>query len=679
MKINVLFVMLTVLSVFPAFLFAQKDTSSIKLNEVIISAGRVELTYKQLPASISVLSKEDINTKSLNSIDDVLKTTVGINVIRPLGLYGKSNVSMRGIGGSEQGRILVLQDGVPINKSDLGGVNWNRISPLSVTRIEVLRGPGSSVYGSNAMGGIINFITKEETSKKFSGKAKFRYGTYNTYSGELDLTGNFLKSKKWNYRFNSFYRKSDGYISQPDSLRDSTHIAAWSEEFGINATNEFKFNTGNKVDLSYNYYNDRRSQGIKIFDEIGNAADHDTHFFRSKYSGKKANISWNTNIYYQNEHYYRIVESFKRSYSLYYVNSYRNDLGFIGNMTHRTARNVFSAGFDYKKGLVSGADEYQTSTDIIRNIGDVNNFSAFMYDDINLGSKFSLNAALHYDYVILNKSEFLIENPSENSDILLPYQFDISGKNWSTFSPKVSLQYSNDKFKVYLSYSTGFRAPTLDDLTRTGFIAGAFKIANPDLQAEKVNNFELGSNYISKKLNASISAYYTLGNDFMYYTKTGNTIFGTRPIVIKQNITDVELYGLESSLEVEINSYLNTFINYTFSRNKILKFEENIELEGKTLTYSPENTVNAGFIFKLKIIDFSTSINYIAEQFLDDANTEKIPKQYLVDLKLSKTFKSGIDISWAVKNLLDNRYLIYYDQLSIGRFMIFSLGYQFNK
>ena len=82
--------MLTVLTVFPACLFAQKDTSSIKLNEVIISAGRVEQTIKQLPVSISVLSKEDINTKSLNSIDDVLKTTVGINVVRPLGIYGKS-------------------------------------------------------------------------------------------------------------------------------------------------------------------------------------------------------------------------------------------------------------------------------------------------------------------------------------------------------------------------------------------------------------------------------------------------------------------------------------------------------------------------------------------------------------------------------------------------------------
>ncbi|MCD4792377.1 MAG: TonB-dependent receptor [Bacteroidales bacterium] len=677
MKINFSFVLLTVLSVFPVLLFAQKDSSSIKLSEVIISAGRVEQKIKHLPASVSILNKDEINRASANSVDDLLKTTAGINIIRPFGMFGGSKVSMRGFGGNEQGRILVLQDGVPINKSDLGGVNWNRINPLSVNKIEVLRGPGSSVYGSNAMGGIINIITQESTDKFLSGKARLSYGTYNTYSAEVDLSGSPLQNKNWNYKVSSFYRKSDGYISQPDSLRDSTHIAAWSEEFALNVSNSYKLNKENKIDLSYNYYNDRRGQGVKIFDKIGNAADHDTHFFRSKYSGNKGNFQWNINLYFQNEHYFRIVEKYKNSYSLYYVNSFRNDLGFIGNITYRTEMNVFSGGFDYKKGLVNGADEYQTSSDIIRNLGDVNCISAFIYDDFEFAKNFFLNVAVHYDYILLSKSEFVLENETESSDFLIPYQFNISGKNWNTFSPKLSVQYIKDRFKTYISYSSGFRTPTLDDLTRTGFIAGGFKIANPDLQAEKINNFELGSSFTRKKWNASVTAYYTLGHDFMYYTETGDLIFGNKPIVIKQNITDVELYGAEASLNIDFNKVFKTFINYTYGKNMIINFEENKDLEGKVLTYSPEQIFNAGIIFKSKIIDFLSSFNYLTEQYLNDANTEIIPEQYLLNLKLIKIFEFGLEASASVQNLLDNRYLIYYDQLSIGRFMTFSLAFQF--
>ena len=87
MKINFSFVLLTVLSVFPVLLFAQKDSSSIKLSEVIISAGRVEQKIKHLPASVSILNKDEINRASANSVDDLLKTTAGINIIRPFGMF----------------------------------------------------------------------------------------------------------------------------------------------------------------------------------------------------------------------------------------------------------------------------------------------------------------------------------------------------------------------------------------------------------------------------------------------------------------------------------------------------------------------------------------------------------------------------------------------------------------
>ncbi len=678
MKIKYSFVLFTVFCLFSAVLFAQKDSSSIKLDEVIISAGRIEQSINKIPASASIINTKYLKIIPLSSIDDAMRAVSGVNIVRPFGIFGKSNVSLRGFGGNEQGRILVLQDGVPINKSDLGGVNWNRFNPSNVSKIEIVRGPGSSFFGKSAMGGVINILTQDYSKNVISGNINLNYGTFNTYSVNAGISGTPFKNKKFKYKINSFYRKSDGYISQIDSLRDSTNIASWCEEFGIDLSKEYKLNKNNKINFSYNYYNDKRSQGIKIKDKIGNAVDHDTHFFRSKYQGHSKNISWNANVYFQNEQYLRTVEKIKKQvYSMYNVNSSRKDFGFTGNISHKTSRNTLSAGFDLKKGIVNGSDEYKTSTDIIRNIGDINNYSIFLNNDFKIIEKLFVNATLHYDYTFLNKAEFIIEKPTNNSNFLLNYQSKISNKNQNSFSPKISLLFLNDFLKTYMSYSTGFRAPTLDDLSRTGFIAGAFKIANPELKSENVDNYELGTTFSKKKIKIEISTYLTRGKNFMYYTETGDVIFGKKPIVMKENITEVELYGFESSIIFSFNEYFNGFLNYSYSKSKIMKFSKKPDLEGKVLNYSPNHNLQTGLRIQAKNITFSTSFTYLSEQFIDNANTTSIPKQYLLDFKMSKSLKFGFEVSVSIQNALNKKYLIYSDQESIGRFINFGLGYSF--
>ena len=103
---------------------------------------------------------------------------------------------MRGLPANDQSRTLVMLDGVPLNKSDEGSVNWNMINKNNIEQINIIKGPGSAKHGSGAMGGVIELISKKPT-KKLEGNVLVDYGTYNTLSSNIDLAGvkKFKKTK----------------------------------------------------------------------------------------------------------------------------------------------------------------------------------------------------------------------------------------------------------------------------------------------------------------------------------------------------------------------------------------------------------------------------------------------------------------------------------------------------
>ena len=168
--------------------------SFISMDELVITATRTDSRLMNTPVRVNMITPGQINQLPLQNIDDALRFTPGLNVGRPFGIFSsKSTISMRGMSGKEQARVLVLLDGIPINKSDGGTVDWNLVDVSSIDRIEVTKGPGSAIYGGNAMGGIINMITKK-TEDNFFLNASLEYGTYQTVGGRL-RTGSAIKLK----------------------------------------------------------------------------------------------------------------------------------------------------------------------------------------------------------------------------------------------------------------------------------------------------------------------------------------------------------------------------------------------------------------------------------------------------------------------------------------------------
>jgi len=129
--------------------------------EVVVTATRVEERTDRIPASVSVITAEDLFASGKTTVVEALESVAGVSFRSTSGNASKAEVSMGGFGENAHGRVLVLLDGRRLNRPDMAGINWLQVPLESVERVEVVRGSGSVLYGDHAVGGVINIITKK--------------------------------------------------------------------------------------------------------------------------------------------------------------------------------------------------------------------------------------------------------------------------------------------------------------------------------------------------------------------------------------------------------------------------------------------------------------------------------------------------------------------------------------
>lgn len=667
---------------------------SIQMDELVVTATRTENAIYDVPARVNLVSLKTIQSTPNQSIDEVLKFTPGINYSRPFGIFStKATVTMRGMSGKEQARVLVLLDGVPLNKSDGGTVDWNMVDLNSVQKIEITKGAGSALYGGNAMGGIINIITGQPV-QKFMARASLEYGTYNTMGGKLNLGGKIQKPNSQNSFYwlaSTFYKQSDGYITQPESeVRANPYIVKSNmKEVGGILKSGYSIGDKHSIEATVKYYNDHRGTGEKVYQPDGNVTDHDTYGMTLNYKGTVKKLRVNSSLYFLTEDYKKVNEYLKDDYTWYDVLSVRSDYGLITTLTGSAGKHhMLTGGFDFKNGGVDAYDKYFTSTDIVYNQGQMNTYALFAQDEVSLfGDRMRIVAGLRYDMASYYNGSFRIDNPSLETEFMKAYLApDMPVQHWKALSPRFSVQYKwNSSTRIYAVYSRGFRASTLDDLCRSGRVRGGFKIANPLIKPEFLSNYETGLDYSPvKNLQFSASLYYSRGKDFQYYVSNGQTIdmgFGDRPIFIRDNISDVQIYGAEAEMKYEILPSLSFFANYAFTHSSILKYSriaenDTIDLTGKFLTDIPEHILSAGLNFTQRFLNASLFTRYTSPMWINDQNsidevllTDRYAAFSTVDIKLWKEFKSHYKISLNIQNIFDVKYYDSKDAVCPGRFI----------
>ena len=164
------------------------DTEPIEMETVVVTGTRNEQQVKNIPANVTVIDQEDIKNSTARTVVELLRGEQSI-VVRDTSGNGKNaSVDMRGFGESAAGNSLILIDGRRVNAIDLSGVDWLQIPLDQVERVEIVRGTGSVLYGDNAVGGVINIITKLP-SEKISVQAGTVFGSYGHHKQQASLSG----------------------------------------------------------------------------------------------------------------------------------------------------------------------------------------------------------------------------------------------------------------------------------------------------------------------------------------------------------------------------------------------------------------------------------------------------------------------------------------------------------
>ncbi len=259
-----LYLTLFLLSLSAHCLFAQwtPDTLYYEFDEIEVTATKTSRTLSEIPGRVDVLTSDMMATVPSLTLVDKIRAVSGINTSSSFGMFTmRPNVTLRGLSGEDQSRTLVMIDGIPINNSDTGGVNWNSVHTGSVRQVEVYKGPGSSLYGSNAMGGVINIIT-QTPDVSFSGSAGISYGTFNTLQNHIHI--NSRPNDRLSLQLGAFYNYSDGYITTPDSLRTDFDKETYGQRWQVETVfSMIKRNQGDALGAR-SYWAQNREMMLKV-------------------------------------------------------------------------------------------------------------------------------------------------------------------------------------------------------------------------------------------------------------------------------------------------------------------------------------------------------------------------------------------------------------------------------
>lgn len=671
------------------------EPQTFEIPETVITATRTRKNINELPASARLITAEQIKDMPSAAIDDLLRTEAGINVDRKNGIFSKNaSVNMRGLNSSA--RTLVMLDGVPMNKADGGGVNWNRVNTESVERIEVIKGPGSAMYGGNAMGGVINIITKDIQAEP-AGSIKVSVGSCNTQAAQAWLSGRIKKLPKLGWSINSFYRRGDGYIIAPQESRDSTDVKTYLWEYNVGAKMAYNLNDSSRIEIGYNYFDDKTGDGIRVYDPEGGYYKYRTNHAYATYHGYIGKTQITANAYMQLENYMNQKEQLKTEktppyaitqYVLYLTDSHRNDGGiWLSATTKAGANHKFTYGADIRLSGADASDIYFTSTDTINNKGKMNAFAVFVQDEFSmLNNRLKIVAGARADAVFFSDAAFTISAPSVTNSYMMEYTGNYKDKNWLAISPKIGARYDlSHSNSIYINYAAGFRPGTLDDMCRSGSISKGFKMANPELEPEHLNNFEAGGSFvINKYLRFEPSVYYSIGNQFQYFVGTGDTVYSTsspKAILKRENVSKAAVTGAEATMHINPIKSLDLTLSYAYNHSVIKSFDTirfvAKDLSGKFLMEVPNNRFTAMLNWKNKYFNSMLVYEYTGTLYTDDENLIEMPAYYRLDAKISHVFARHYSLSLTIQNLTNNIYTDNKGNLGISRFIIVEAGYRF--
>lgn len=643
---------------------AQDSLLTQELNEVIITATRTLRQLSSLPMPAQIISSKDIKSSNSLRLNDILNEQTGLITVPDFG--GGEGIQVQGL---DSQYTLILIDGVPLVGRSAGTLDITRIAVGNIKQIEIVKGASSSLYGSEALGGVINIIT-ERPKNGFKGDVNYRIGSFNTTDFNNNI--NFKKNKLSIQTFFNRYR-SNGYdLNTTDALNTVEPFSNYT----LNSKFTYDFNEATRLLVAGKYFSQNQE-----------------YVASSSLAGESDVNEWNTHL--KLRHRYSDKWS---SYFEFYATRYKAK-DFLNNLDG----NRFSTSFFNQ--LLVRPEMRATFT-----LNDNNSFIGgigFNHETLNR-TDFTESPEFNSPYVYLQYDGHI--TPKLN--LIVGARLDSHNKYQSQFSPKVAARYElSDYLAIKGSVGYGFKAPDFRQLyfdftnatvgyTVLGYNAVVTaipklneqgQIANIIVPISEFNNELNPENSISINFGVDLNLPSGLKFSVNLFRNNIDDLIDTRVIANKTNgqnifsyynVNKVYTQGLEFNTSWKITQNLKISggyqLLYAFDKNAIKAFE-NGEVYARLNSSSPSfrlkkedyfglynrsrHMSNLKMFYSFEPLKMDTSLRgtYRSKYGLIDTNGNTFLDTYdnfvdgfvVIDFAINKTFLDNYQLGFGIDNLFD--------------------------
>jgi len=602
----------------------------IETSPVVVTATKTERSLREVPTSVSVMQAQEIERQNVFAIDEVLRKIPGVH-------FNLSQINIRGSSGYSHGagtRVALLVDGVPVLSGDTGEITWELIPVDYVERVEVVKGAGSTLYGSSALGGVVNIITRDLPEQPVSA-VRFQGGVYDSpyydqwdwsnrsrYKHQMQIShGRQLNDLQL---FGSLGTLYDDSHRQNDSRRRTTGFFK----------GKYTITPYRSVTLSSFFINQMRDNYL-----YWRSFDHALEVHESQLGEQVESFRIQSNLEYR--HVFG-NESFMTARATWYHTDWDDNIGADGNASRA---NVFGTEIQLNNAigrthfLVTGIDvSMQTvDSDIF---GDRTGyvFAVYSQDEWRIGERLTFTGGVRFDATRLDTID-----------------------TFTNVSPRAGIVYKafpNISFRA--SAGAGFRAPTSAEAFATTAASGLIIEPNPDLDAERSWSYELGANaQISNWMDIDGAVFQ---NDFWDMIEPEARVEPGAGLTAQfVNLVRARVRGAEAGITVSLfNRAVQPRIAYTYIDGRDLD-------AGEPLKYRHEHMLVTGMLLRYGIgwIEFDyrylSTIQNIDDELglIIDAHDRHVPV-HVVDVAAGVSGTLGgipLRVSASVKNLTQYHYV----------------------
>lgn len=619
---------------------------AIKTDQVVVTAGKYEQRITELPVSASLISSDEITRKNLLTIEDALRYVPGVN-------FTLDQVSIRGSSGYSRGvgtRVLVAIDGIPLYSGDTGEIVWEVIPVTALERIEIIKGAASSLYGSTAIGGVINVITKRiddepslyvKASVGAYDKPAYKIwdwsGEYRLYNsatlahsnriGDFGYTVSLTRNENQSYRQSGFFTRHLGFIKAEYNFSPATSL-------------DLIINGHQGISGNFLYWKNSRNVLVPPDADQGQK----TKSFRIMNALLLKHV-------YSNNLFFDLKGS-------YYRTKWEDETVSRNNSTTHLLRGELQATYQLNENMVLVSGGELSTGKVNSNIfTDPYSFGAGLYSQFDYDFTFPLRVSIgmRYDYSKLDS---------------------LDGSR--SLSPKIGLNYKLfDRTILRTSIGTAFRAPSLAEAFTSTTASGIVIKPNPSLKSERNFSFELGGVHNFGDFLSIDAAFFQ--NE--YYDFIEPRIDPVDGKAFFDNVTRARIQGTEINLTMSpFPNLLSITTGYTFLWARDIQ-------QKKALKYRPKHMLTAKADFTIGDFEFGTDFRYWSK--VEEIDFELIALNLVPDGELrSEVFVLDIRAAYSmlsigipgkvflnVNNILNYSYVEMIGNISPIR--NFSLGLEF--